>query len=191
MNAILKLYWQICRFRSGPEDVPPVITLTFLTLLAYGLLNFIVRVGFGDLSVAYSAVSLLVITLFWTAMVYGVLQFKKLTPRFQQTFTAILGTDVVLSLISMPLAIVAGKFAVDSPVVALASAFWLLVFIWDVLVKGFIFHRAFNVSPLLGNLFSLMISMLIMMIDQSLLAQFEPELLENLRQQQEQLIQQQ
>lgn len=191
MNAIFKLYWKICRFRAGPEDVPSVATLTVLTLLAYALLNFVVRAGFGDLSVAYSGVSLLVITLFWTAMVYGVLVFKKLTPRFQQTFTAILGTDVVLSLISMPLAIIAGKFAMDSPVVALASAFWLLVFIWDVLVKGFIFHRAFNVSPLLGNLFSLMISMLIMMIDQSLLAQFEPELLDNLRQQQEQLRQQQ
>ncbi len=191
MNAILKLYWQICRFRAGPEDIPPAITLTMLTLLLYAALNFVVRVVFGELSVTYSVASLLVITGFWSGVVYSVLLFKRLTARFQQTFTAMLGTDVLLSMISLPLVLIASRFSPDSSLVALASAFWLLIFIWDVLVKGFIFHRAFNVSPLLGNLFSLMINLLIMMLDQSLLAQFEPEVLEQLRQQQEQLRQEQ
>ena len=191
MNAILKLYWQICRFRAGPEDIPPAITLTMLTLLLYAALNFVVRVVFGELSVTYSVASLLVITGFWSGVVYSVLLFKRLTARFQQTFTAMLGTDVLLSMISLPLVLIASRFSPDSSLVAVASAFWLLIFIWDVLVKGFIFHRAFNVSPLLGNLFSLMINLLIMMLDQSLLAQFEPEVLEQLRQQQEQLRQEQ
>lgn len=191
MNAILKLYWQICRFRAGPEDIPPAITLTMLTLLLYAALNFVVRVVFGELSVTYSVASLLVITGFWSGVVYSVLLFKRLTARFQQTFTAMLGTDVLLSMISLPLVLIASRFSPDSSLVALASAFWLLIFIWDVLIKGFIFHRAFNVSPLLGNLFSLMINLLIMMLDQSLLAQFEPEVLEQLRQQQEQLRQEQ
>ncbi|MDX1692583.1 MAG: hypothetical protein R3208_02385 [Ketobacteraceae bacterium] len=187
MKAILRLYWQICRFRAGPEEVPPVVALAVLTLLAYAALNFLVRVVFGELSVAYSAISLAVITGFWGGLVYSVLLFKKLSARFLQTFTAALGTDVVLSVLSLPLAYIASQFPPDSVLVSLAAAFWLLIFIWDVLVKGFIFHRAFNVSPLLGNLFSLMMNLLIMMLDQSLLAHFEPEVLEQLRQQQQNL----
>lgn len=167
--------------------VPHAITLTAITLLLYAVLNFVVRVVFGELSVAYSAVSLLVITGFWAGLVYSVLLFKKLSQRFLQTFTAAVGTDVVLSCLSLPLAYIASQFPQESPLVSLAAAFWLLIFIWDVLVKGFIFHRAFNVSPLLGNLFSLMVNLLIMMLDQSLLAHFEPQVLEQLRQEQQNL----
>ena len=190
MNAIFRLYWQICRFRAGPEEVPHAITLTVITLFFYAVLSFVVRVIFGELSVAYSAISLVVITSFWAGLVYSVLLFKKLSQRFQQTFTAAVGTDVVLSCLSLPLAYIASQYPQESPLVSLAAAFWLLIFIWDVLVKGFIFHRAFNVSPLLGNLFSLMVNLLIMMLDQSLLAQFEPQVLEQLRQEQQNLQQQ-
>lgn len=183
MKAIVQLYWQICRMKAGPEQVPAAAALTALTLLVYALINFVARVGIGELSVAYAGVSFLVITGFWAALVYSVLTFKRLGSRFQQTFTAALGTDVVLSCLSLPLVIIAGRFPEESPIVSLAAAFWLVIFIWDVLVKGFIFHRAFNVSPLLGNLFSLMINLLIMMLDQALLTQFEPELVEQLQQQ--------
>lgn len=180
MNAIIMLYWQICRMRTGPEQVPPVLILTVVTFLAYALLSFAAYMGVSGLAFEYSAMSLMVITALWALLVYGVLAFKGLAPRFQQTFTAVLGTDVVLTALSLPLLVVSKQFSKDSTLFTLAAVLWLVIFIWNILIKGFIFHRAFNVSPLLGNLFSLTLNFLIMMVDQSLLNQFDPEALKAL-----------
>ncbi|MCG8312194.1 MAG: hypothetical protein MI976_03175 [Pseudomonadales bacterium] len=181
MKAILLLYLQICRMRVGPEEVPAVTSLTFLTLLAYMLLTFVARISIGDLPIDYSAASFGVITGFWCLLVYAVLSFKGVANRFQQTFTAAIGTDIILTCLSLPLVVLATRLPSESPLVQLAAVLWLVIFVWDVLIKGFIFHRAFQVSPLLGNLFALMVNLLVMLIDQSLLTHLAPELKQSLQ----------
>ena len=44
-----------------------------------------------------------------------------------------------------------------------------------------IFHRAFNVSPLLGNVFSLGLTFIFLRLDQALLIYFVPEILEQVQ----------
>ena len=181
MKAIVHLYWQICLMRVSPDQVPAAATLMGLTFLAYSATFFIARLGFDELSLTFTAISYIVITLFWATMIYAVLMFKGVAGRFQQTFTAVLGTDVLLSLFLVPLSEIGSGFPPQSPGATLFGVLVLLVLIWDVLVKGFIFRHAFNVTPLLGNLFSLMLSFLIMMLAQALLMEFEPQALEAMK----------
>ena len=180
MKAIFQLYWQICRMRTGPEQVPAVAALAGLTFLVYALLSVVARIGLGELPITYSLASLIAITGFWAGLVYMVLIFKGVANRFQQTFSAAFGTEVILNLLSLPLLFISSRLSEESPLVSLAAVFWMGIFIWDVLIKGFIFHRAFNISPLQGNLFSLMMNFLIMMLDHNLLGYFDPETLKQL-----------
>lgn len=181
MKAIIQLYWQICRMRIGPDQVPAVATLTVFTFLAYAALSFFARIVIGGLPLDYSAISLLAIIGFWAVLVYSVLLFKGVANRFQQTFTAALGTDVLLTCLSVPLIVIGANVPETSPLASLAAIMMLVLFVWDVLVKGFIFHHAFNVSPLQGNLFSFMLNFVILRLDQALLTHFVPEALEKLQ----------
>ena len=178
MNAIIQLYWQICRMRVGPDQVPTAITLTMFTFLTYLALSVGARLLIAEMPLDYTAVSIAAIVGLWVILVYGVLAFKGVASRFQQTFTAAIGTDVILTCFSLPLVILVGNVPENSPVASLGAILMLVIFIWDVLIKGFIFHHAFNVSPLQGNLFSFMLNFLILRMDQALLLHFVPEALE-------------
>ena len=116
----------------------------------------------------------------WVVLVYGVLSFKGVASRFQQTFTAAMGTDVIVTCCSLPLVLLVGNVPENSPIAALGTILMFVIFVWDVLIKGFIFHHAFNVSPLQGNLFSFMLNFLILRLDQALLLHFVPNALEKL-----------
>ncbi|PIE41888.1 MAG: hypothetical protein CSA49_01315 [Gammaproteobacteria bacterium] len=181
MKSIVQLFWQICLMRTGPDQVPAAAAFTVFILFIYAALSLFARLVIGELPVDYSVVSLVVITALWALSVYAVLQFKGLASRFQQTFTAALGADVLLTLVTLPLVVVSINLPETSPEASLVALSMLVLFVWDVLIKGFIFHKAFNVSPLQGNLFSFMLNFVIFRLDQALLTYFVPSALEKLQ----------
>ena len=162
MNAIIQLFWQICLQRRGPDEVPASSVLLIFTGLLYGVLNLFVWVWTGPASLLQASGTLVMATAGWLLVLWCIMLLMGKTGRYQQTLTALLGVNIILVLLSVPLRFVADSLG-EASALRMPIGFMLIgLFIWGVFIEGFIYHRALDISPLQGNLMALAMSMGIM-----------------------------
>lgn len=151
MKSLFDLFWQICLFRRGPADVPyapvlPVLLAVALLVLS-ALLILMLDPGFLMAKLAGTGVALTL----WFALVMLILTFKKQQSRFVQTMTACLGSDLIISLMSIPVQLLSLKVSAQSAFGSLVWLAMLILIIWDILIKARIYSAAMNLSRLQGN----------------------------------------
>jgi hypothetical protein len=173
MKALWTLFWQLCQLRRGPEDVPYSLQL----LLLLGLMDVALGVG-GQLLAQPDrvriAVSLTLLALAMDAIaLWGLLAFKKLQGRWVQALTAIIGIDLLLSLVALPLTLISLAVQPSSFVIAIVVVTQMLLVGWNIGLRGFVFHRSLNIGMLQGNVLSLALFLLNIAVS----VQLFPELL--------------
>ncbi|MDE0190664.1 MAG: hypothetical protein OXQ90_04845 [Gammaproteobacteria bacterium] len=153
MTAVLRLFWNICLLRDGPETVP-THTWFLVSLIATELAMGVVlsAVLSPDLSFALWF-NLALINLAVTAsIVWFALYLRNCEPRFPATLGAILGTEVLIDAVgALALSATSG--------VAQTTTGWILT-LWSVAVIGFILHRALATRLWVGILLSFSIGVL-------------------------------
>jgi len=153
MRKLLELYWWIACFRKGPEDVPASPFLAQLTALVYVLVQLpLVFTAQGNgIRVIVNSIGDLVILVVFTWLL---LKIRSKPERFLQTATALLGTGVIISIIAVPLGILAlnaaGTEAAFAPSMGL-----LIIIIWSVGIAAHIFSRAMSRPMIEGIAISL------------------------------------
>ena len=162
MKAIITLFWQICRLRLGPEEVPASSVLLVVIGFLYGVLNLLAWVWTGSEGILEASATLAVITGGWLLVLWGIMLLMGKKARFQQTLIALFGVNCVLVLISMPLRFAADGLPDESGIKLGVGLLLVGVFVWGVFIEGFIYHRSLDISPLQGNLLALAMSMGIM-----------------------------
>lgn len=90
---------------------------------------------------------------FFLAFVFVTLRLFRRERRFVQTATALLGTDVLFSIIGLPLALWARAVAVPADAASAPMLLRLLLLLWWVDVAGFIFSRALSRPYIVGIMF--------------------------------------
>ncbi len=138
----LKHYAYMCLLLSSPERLPYAPQATLLTIFVYfavGLLLIDAQQG----AAAIGGQILLEISMLGV-MAYIGLNLKGLLPRWQQTFSALVGINLVITAVSIPLRSV---LDIDSsepnrPLLYLT----LLLLVWNLAVVSLIFRRAFEIS---------------------------------------------
>ena len=173
MKALWTLFWQLCQLRRGPEDVPYSLQL----LLLLGLMDVALGVG-GQLLAQPDrvriAVSLTLLALAMDAIaLWGLLAFKKLQGRWVQALTAIIGIDLLLSLVALPLTLISLAVQPSSFMIAIVVVTQMLLVGWNIGLRGFVFHRSLNIGMLQGNVLSLALFLLNIAVS----VQLFPELL--------------
>ena len=169
MKPLFALFWQICRFRRGPEDVPFAPALAGLLVVAVAALVGASVVVLGSLApsppsdtpVVPPATQLLVQWLAlaaWLAAIFILLRFKNLTARYAQTLIAALGTDLIMFVPQFAGFALLAANPPESAIAGVGQVTVLFIYIWDMLIKGHIYSRALNISRLQGNLLSLALS---------------------------------
>lgn len=147
MTALLTLFWRLTIFRASPENVPYSSTLLGLVFAAWCLLQLLV----GSLQDALPMAILLGSQLISLAVVLGgsalLLAFKGLQHRWLQTALALLGVDLVLGLVSLPLL---GFNASLAQPPSFVEGLYLLLVSWQLAAQGFIYHRSMQIGPFLG-----------------------------------------
>ena len=147
MNALLKLFAGLCLFRRGPEDIPyipPLLGMLLGLWMVLQLLAATLQVGLTVAQMVGAQLISLGLILGASAMI---LAFKGLQARWLQTALALIGVDLALTLVSLPLLLL-GHAVGGTP--ALVNGLYLLLISWQLAIQSFIFHRAFAVGPLLG-----------------------------------------
>jgi hypothetical protein len=162
--TLFRAFFDICRLRKGPQDVPASPELLSLSLLAYlaavAMLTMLSRPPAAALGA--SAIE--------TALVAGInfvlLALRRFEGRWMQTTTAMAGTGVLFTLFALPLFAglsAAGSGAGAVPGVLYASL--LLLVVWNIAVTGHILKHAlalpFPVAILIAAAYAWVVAMAI------------------------------
>jgi hypothetical protein len=153
MNSLIETFWNICRFRLGPQDLPASQNLFIGALLLYALISTII--GGFELPPERALLSAIVELVLMLGMIRMMLWVRDLWPRFQQTVTALLGTGVLFGFVAVPLMWWQSQYA--QPMDAFAPSLLIFIlFAWSVAVTGHILRHALNTPFYVGVLLSLL-----------------------------------
>ncbi|MGH8493052.1 MAG: hypothetical protein ACRERR_08105 [Moraxellaceae bacterium] len=173
MKALCSLFWSICRMSRGPEELPSSLALLLLVLLldaAVGIgLQLTDKPDALDLALGMTALAVLMDAL----VLGGLALFKNARGRYVQSLSAVYGTDFLLSLFSVPLAL-ASFYMAKAPWLPVIVFVQMLLVGWSLGVRAYIYHRSLRVGVLLANMLSLTLFLLTVFIAVKLWPQLIP-----------------
>ena len=144
MLEIVKTLFNICLLRKGPEDLPCDLSLIVMLIGVSLAVSIWLGAIIHDPQIAgISSIA----GLFFSFAFTKVLLLKN-PERFIQTFCAMLGTVTLINLISVPVIYPLSKEGLNENLVLLFGLLSFALFIWIVVIYGFIFSRA--ISSVLG-----------------------------------------
>lgn len=150
MQLILQYFWQMCRLKAGPEQLPAnhfALAITFAIYFTLALATVVINQNkLEPLQIPASVLSGVLIE---AIVVLGVLSLKGVRQRFIPVMIALLGTNAIILVLTMPLN-GALETLDEGPIRQLAEILFLAVFFWWLAIAGFILHRAANVSLVQG-----------------------------------------
>jgi hypothetical protein len=146
--SIFSPFFEICRFRIAPQDLPASKTLLLITLVLYTLVNILTSTLSLSLQMAFlhGIVDVLLLVLITSSIMYIV----KLPERNMQTLTAIMGTNIILGVITFP--ILTWVFWGQQTNADVSFAFFLLLglVIWNISIYSYIFQHALSTTRFVG-----------------------------------------
>ena len=146
----LKHYLLMCLLLSSPDRLPcsPYpIALTGVSYFLLGLLLVEPQRSYGLIS-AQILLELGMLGL----VAYCGLALKQLLPRFQQTFSALLGINVIITLVTIPAyRLIASNGSIDGNMLLYVT---LIILLWNLAVLSLIFKRAFEISTNISAMIS-------------------------------------
>lgn len=152
MRALFDLFFDICLFRKGPQDVPASSALLKMCLLAYGASGLLVLIINTALPVALLQILLDLALL--SGLLYLGLVFHRHPRRFEQTLSALTGSGALMGLLALPLMSWLTHQAQGEDV-ALPSMLLLALMIWSIAIIAHVLRHACNVALWQGALYAL------------------------------------
>ena len=150
MATVIKLFWNICLLRVGPELVPARAWFVCPIIAAHVAINVLwLDVAVPGMSFALALNAALINLAVMAAASWFALYIRQHEGRFPATLGAAAGAETFL------MAVLLVAYGLTSGVVR-QTVVWGFV-LWSVVVVGFILHRALSCKPWLGMLLSLAI----------------------------------
>ncbi len=142
MGAYLQLFWDLCRVRRGPADVPASTTLLVVLALLYWIGSAVQsRIAYGPGRFLGPATLDLALTLAFFAVVLAVTGRRQ---RYRQTVGAVLGASILLTPPLLLLLCVPDPAALPAGLDALLRVAMLALVVWYVVVVGSIMRSALD-----------------------------------------------
>jgi hypothetical protein len=143
----------MCVFLSSPERLPCNPLCILISLFAYLLIGLLLVSEQRGMAAISAHIFLEVITLALVA--YAGLYWSKSLPRFQQTFSALVGINMVITAVAIPVVQLAANGGANADETGnLQQITELLIVIWNLAVISLIFKRAFTISTQLSAIMS-------------------------------------
>lgn len=145
----LKHYVRMCLFLSSPANLPYSQGCILLTLIAY--------IGAGELLLGSKrdllsiALQIGIEVLLLSAISYTVLRLTHKLERLIQTVSALIGINLVVSIVSLPLLLLLPATDENTTVDPLLLQLNLALLLWNLAVISLIFKRSFEIRTLLAG----------------------------------------
>lgn len=146
MKQLLGFWFDLCRLRATPQQLPVSRWLLVFSLCCYLLLSLLATTlsnGFSD-GVLIALLDLVLLCAFVALLLYLVNK----PQRIMQTLSALTGAGTVLGIPALLLAIVSASGG--GPDAEALSVLWLLLLFWNLLVTAHIMRHALSSSLAIG-----------------------------------------
>ncbi len=143
MTKLITLFIEICAFKKGPQDVPASqALLSLLTFLYLVISALILALNMPTHEALLQALveTLLVLTFPWL-----MLRIAHKPERYLKTVSAVLGSDILISLCALP-----ALSSLSVQVTPLGFAAVIMLMLWNWAVTGHIFKHALSQPFLFG-----------------------------------------
>lgn len=147
MSSLLRIFFDLCRFRSAPQDLPYSKFLMALCVACYFLVGFAIALAeqpLGQSIITASADAGLMV-----GLAYLGLWVRDFMPRVTQTITALAGTGTLFELIGWPL--VTFLQTLEEGETSSLSLLLLGLVIWNIAVIGNILKHALEIPMWIGT----------------------------------------
>jgi hypothetical protein len=144
----LKHYFKMCLFQSSPSNLPFNPKTIVLTLLAYVVVGYTLL--HNERSLPSIALQIFVEVGILYSISYLMLRLVRKPERLIQTLSALVGVNLVVSLITIPVFYLAPSPTPDQmdPV---SYQINLILLVWNLAIISLIFKRAFQINTLLAG----------------------------------------
>jgi hypothetical protein len=149
----LKHYVLMCLFQSGPDRLPGGLHSILISAFCY----FLIGLSLVDEQHSYATIVLLILLelALLALIIYTGLKWKKMISRLTQSFSALLGVNMVISAISVPVnQALTEDFANDGEISRTVVNVTLLIVFWNLSVMSLVLKRALNINTLLAAMIS-------------------------------------
>ena len=149
----IKHYALMCLLISGPDRLPGGVQNIILSIFCYCLVGF----ALIDEQRSYATILLqIALELLLLALVcYSGLKWKGQLPRFPQAFSALIGVNIIVSIVSIPAyRMLVQDDLVDGELNRIAINTTMVIVFWNLVVMTTIFKKAFNVNTLIAAMIS-------------------------------------
>lgn len=147
MFALLRLFVDLCRFRSAPQNLPFSRFLMGLCIGCYFAVGF--AISLAEQSFGRAIISASVDTGLMVGLAYLGLWVRDFIPRATQTITALAGTGTLFELIGWPL--VTFLQTLEEGETSILSLLLLGLVIWNITVIGHILRHALELPMWIGT----------------------------------------
>ena len=144
------VFVEIALHRRGPEDLPASGFLLWLLAVVYGFTSFSAA---QIIEPWPRAAAMVVFDMgLYMAFLWVLLALFGRVPRYCQTVSALLGSGILLTLLSIPILMFGGFANYENTAPTFATLLFFLVIIWSIDIAGFVVSRALPVSYVAGVL---------------------------------------
>jgi len=133
MFELIKLLFDICLFKKGPQDLPPSAGLLWMLVIVDVSVSFLMVSIRTDLAVSLLqaiASALLIVGFSWLILYVG-----RKRERFNQMTDALLGTDALISFFALPgmASMMIGTGALLAFIITIALMIWHWAVTWHII----------------------------------------------------------
>lgn len=165
MYQLLKLFFNICLFKKGPQDIPVSTGLFRFLILLYACVSFLnYIISSNAMSAAFQTLVQILLILSLARIILFV---AKKQERYQQTANALIATDTIISFFALP---------AMATLMGLGSGFAfvtiIVLMLWHWTVSGYIIGNALD-QPFT---FGLGVAFLYILVSYQVMALIFPEI---------------
>jgi hypothetical protein len=142
VTILIKQLVQICLFKSKPQDLAYSQSAIWLLITIECLMTLIAPINTSMVVLLAAAIISIMMD---AAIIFLALRSIQQRNRFTQTFSAVLGINVILTLVANLLILLMNwsQLAIWD---TLLSVMFFLTIVWSIVVYGYIFQHAFQMS---------------------------------------------
>lgn len=145
----LKHYGQMSLFTSSPSNLPYSPECIYLTLLVYIGVGELLLGDERSLSSILVQVAVEIFLLFLISLI--ILKFINKPQRLFQTMSALIGVNLIVSIVSLPVAYLLPEVSSGDRVDPIVLQVNLLLLLWNLAIISLIFKRAFEIRTIIAG----------------------------------------
>ncbi len=157
IKILFMAFFDICRFRKRPQDIPESVNLLVICLLSYaGISSILIAIsGSSGQAIAAGLIEISMLALFS----FAVLQIFGKSQRWKQTLTALSGSGTVVSLFALPVYLLIGfnhsGNTNSDPVYGIGLLVLTLLAFWSIAIMAYVLRHALETSLLFTSSFAI------------------------------------